>query len=155
MYASLQILLSFAAVSVNVVALCLSRTHTGSEKDDGKGPNSNNSNAGVKGKNSLGRNLKLLYRAVVDPASKHALFQKNHPTQHKTVPTVNESMGKFEFTDFARDNVQRSKPHSSPELQRAERAKSSPIGRRDKLCFLGFSLVVVSVNVVTFFILVL
>ena len=151
LYTSLQILLSFVGVSFNVGALYLSRIPTRSEKEDGKRPEISKEVDG----NFLLRDIKLLYRGIVNPALKDARFEKNIPTKQIKVATVSKLDGKFEFTDTAQYDTPGSKPPSSPEVQRAGRPKSAPIGRRDKLLFWVFFLVVFSVNLTTILILVL
>ena len=151
LYTSLQILLSFVGVSFNVGALYLSRMPTQSEKEDGKWPEISKEVDG----NFLLRNIKLLYRGIVNPARKDAHFENNIPTKQIRVATVSKLDGRFEFTDAAQYDTLGSKQASSPEVQRAGRPKSAPIGRRDKLLFWGFFLVVFSVNLTTILILVL
>ena len=150
LYTSLQILLSFASVSFNVGALYLSHMPTGSEKEEGKRSEKSD---GMDG-NFLCRNLRLVYRKIVSPASNDALFQNTViPAKHNKVATVHRSEGKFVFSNTAHHDAPGSKPPSSPEAQRAGRSKSAPIGRRDRLCFLVFFIAVFSVNFVTILIL--
>ncbi|KAK7096105.1 hypothetical protein V1264_005442 [Littorina saxatilis] len=174
LYASLQIILSFTAVIVNVVALCISRLpttindfrhhhhpHQDGEHDSKPTEAANNNDI-------INRKLRRLYIDLFHPSAmagdlKHRFqwsppLKRGHNRDDRGEVTATDAVGQDVADDSQRKESDH-RPSACPEEEEEERGggwvQSAPIGRRDRLCFLTMFLVVVCVNVVTIVILVM
>ncbi|KAK7096103.1 acetylcholine receptor subunit alpha-like [Littorina saxatilis] len=175
LYASLQIILSFTAVIVNVVALCISRLpttindfrHHHHHHPHQDGEHNGKPTEAANNNDTNYRKLRRLYIDLFHPSAKagdlkHHFqgsppLKRGHNRDDRGEVTATDAVGQDVADDSQRKESDR-RPSACPE-EEEERGggwvQSAPIGRRDRLCFLTMFLVVVCVNVVTIVILVM
>ncbi|XP_070200560.1 neuronal acetylcholine receptor subunit alpha-10-like isoform X2 [Littorina saxatilis] len=168
LYASLQILLSFTAVIVNVAALCMSRMPTSTTDNHGKDKSHEAKQGDGESGNFLSRQLRMFYLSLVSPSPKDFSL-RHHPQLREKSPQFynqdsneeNESISDMEPRVFYTQNSRGSVLKARPSLYQEEEQRGgggptcAPIGRRDRILFLIMFTIVFLVNVVTILVLVL
>ncbi|KAK7498050.1 hypothetical protein BaRGS_00010638, partial [Batillaria attramentaria] len=162
LYASLQILLSFAAVIVNVAALCISRmsTETGSDETQCPLPAPDSSSSTTGALYEMARCfLYVLRGGIKKPTHVHnsqgaishgAAFESEDTVTHSSVNSISNGLALM----HSGSEREKQSDGASKGIKTRTRDRRPAIARRDTLCFLGMLLVVIGVNVVTITILV-